>query len=253
MYGRVAVAALAVGVLSTGCVSISQVQTADTLGTGKFQFAIEPGMAGAAVFAQDDTSIDGSVYYPHVDLGLRYGVADRVDLGVRFGSSLVELQTKFLLTHPNDPDKAISLAPSAMALLGSIGEDELSYINLALPVLVGFKTSGGSEFVLGPRVSLARVGVDDTSVSIISAGASVGYALRVAEGFRLMPEVAVSYPLIGSVDTSSDSDVVGGFNGGFVQFKLGFLFGAGRPINRSAVDENENWGDNSNGNTDTGY
>jgi hypothetical protein len=192
-------------------------------------------MAGAAVFS--DSGDSGGIYYPHVDLGLRYGVTDTVDLGVRFGSSLVELQSKFLLTRPEDPNKAISLAPSVMGLLVGSGDDNVSYVNAAMPVLVGFKTSGGSEFVLGPRVALTHLSVGDASATFISAGASVGYALRVTNGFRLMPEVAVSYPLVGALSTSTDSDVVSGFNGGFVQVKLGFLFGSGRPIPSAAPEE----------------
>ncbi|WP_343073237.1 hypothetical protein [Pyxidicoccus fallax] len=221
--------------------SVSHVQTADTLGSGKFQFAVEPGVGGAAVIDSDVGG--GSIYYPHIDLAARYGVSDGVDLGVRFGSSLVELQSKFLLTDSRDPNKAISLAPSVTGMFlgtGDEGDDaSISYVNLSLPLLVGFKTSGGSEFVLGPRVSGTRISgsalEDGAAVNILSVGASVGYALRVTEGFRLMPEVGVSMPVLGEVNTTqTDSEVASGFGGGFVQFKLGFLFGGGRPINRDS-------------------
>jgi hypothetical protein len=236
----VAGAALLLGVVGTGCVSVSHVQTADTLGAGKFQFALEPGMGGAAVISEDAS---GGIYYPHIDLAARYGITDRVDLGVRFGSSLVELQSKFLLTNPNDMGKAISVAPSVMgAFLGSEGSDGVSYMNLAVPVLFGLKTSGGSELVLGPRVSATRLTVgSDAAINILSAGASVGYALRVTEGFRLMPEVGVSIPLVGKVAAGNDSEAAAGFGGGFVQAKLGFLFGAGRPVRRGPdiIVENE--------------
>ncbi|MCP3105205.1 hypothetical protein LZ198_40685 [Myxococcus sp. K15C18031901] len=239
MLRRAVVAAsLCLGFLGTGCVSVSHVQTADTLGQGKFQFAIEPGVGGAAVIG-DSSATSGGIYYPHIDLAARYGVTDRVDLGVRFGSSLAELQTKFLITSPENPDLAVSLAPSVMGVfLGSDDADVGSYVNLAVPVLVGFKTSGGSELVLGPRVSATRISAGSGSTSaaanLVSVGASVGYALRVTEGFRLMPEVGVSVPVIGEFNTSdSNSEIGAGFEGGFIQFKLGFLFGSGRPIRRS--------------------
>jgi hypothetical protein len=240
MMRRVVAGAALVAVCGTGCVSVSHVQTADTLGSGKFQFAIEPGVGGAAII-DTDSGTGGSLYYPHVDLAARYGVSDGVDLGVRFGSSLVELQSKFLLTDSQDPNKAISLAPSVMGVFIGSGADEtegsLSYVNVAVPLLVGFKTRGGSEFVLGPRITGTRLSgsalEDNAAVNILSVGASVGYALRVTEGFRLMPEVGVSVPVLGEVNTSqTDSEVASGFGGGFVQFKLGFLFGGGRPIHR---------------------
>jgi hypothetical protein len=234
---RIAMAAV-LGLLATGCVSVSHVQTADTLGQGNFQFALEPGAAGVAVLSDQEPSV-----FPHVDLALRYGVLDRLDLGVRFGMSLVELQSKVLLTSPEDPDTAISVAPSFMSMLIQLnqGEDDFRYTNVALPVLVGFKTAGGSELVLGPRVTFTRFS-SQTVVSngnIFSAGGSVGYAFRVAEGFRVMPEVGILVPLVGVEDTgTSDSNVRAGFNGGFVQFKLGLLFGGGRPIQKEqAVDE----------------
>jgi len=231
------------------------VQTADTLGSGKFQFAIEPGMGGAAVFSSDETSTaGGSIYYPHVDLAARYGVTDSIDLGVRFGSSLVELQSKFLLSDVNNPDMVVSLAPSVMGVFIGSGDSGINYTNLALPVLVGFKTSGGSEFVLGPRLVGTRIsgGTDENggAVNILSVGASVGYALRVTEGFRLMPEVGVSVPVVGEFNSSNtESEVGAGFGGGFVQFKLGFLFGGGRPINR---DTNVSPADIDNASVDSG-
>jgi len=255
MLRRASVAAsVCLGVLGTGCVSVSHVQTADTLGQGRFQFAIEPGVGGAAVLAGDsDEGLEGesdtdALYYPHLDLALRFGVTDRVDLGVRFGSSLAELQSKFLLTHPDNPHLAVSLAPSLMGVFLGDDSDVGSYVNVALPVLVGFKTPGGSELVLGPRVSATRISgssaTESVAVNLVSVGASVGYALRVTNGFRLMPEVGVSVPVIGEFNsTDSDSEVGAGFGGGFVQFKLGFLFGAGRPIRRDAAPAQEHFVD----------
>ncbi|GHG94167.1 hypothetical protein [Comamonas sp. JC664] len=209
---------------------MSHVQTADTLGAGRFQFAIEPGALGAAVLGGD--SATAGVVMPHFDMALRYGVSERVDVGARVGFSLAELQTKVLLTQPNDPDLAISLAPSISGASITMGDEDegisTRYVNVALPLLVGFKTDGGSELVLGPRVIYTRFG----GVNLLSAGGSLGYALRVSNGLRVMPEVGISFPLVGKVD-GSGADFAAGFNGGFAQFKLGFLFGAGRPIRRN--------------------
>jgi len=239
MLRRSVAAAIAlVGALGTGCASVSHVQTADTLGEGRFQFAFEPGVGGAALVGGSESGVV-SAYYPHVDMSLRYGVTDQVDLGVRLGSSLAELQSKFLLTQPSDPLKAISLAPSVSGAFFGASSDEVawSYLNVSVPVLLGFKSRGGSELVLGPRVMWTRlageVADENAAINIISLGASVGYAIRVTEGFRLMPEVAYSMPVIGEVSARrSNSEALSGFAGGIAQFKLGFLFGAGRPIRR---------------------
>ena len=105
---RSSILMLAALVLASGCASIGSMQTADTLGKGNFQFAVEPGVWGATSISED---VDGFAV-PHLDFAARYGVSETVDIGARLGSSLAELQTKFLLTDVNDPSKAISLAPS---------------------------------------------------------------------------------------------------------------------------------------------
>jgi hypothetical protein len=230
-----AVAALA---LASGCVSIGGVQTADTLGKGNFQFAVEPGVWGAAAIAED---VDGFLL-PHVDFTARYGVSDTVDIGARFGSSLLELQSKFLLTDPSDTGKAISLAPSVAGIFVGAGEGVGGYANVQIPLLIGLKTSGGSEFVLGPRIAdsifFGSGGDGGGIANILSVGASIGYAARVGEGFRIMPEVALLVPVVGTVSANGESDAAAGFTGGLLQFKVGLLFGAGRRA-PTAVDAEE--------------
>jgi hypothetical protein len=240
MQLRMAVAALSLGLLGSGCASISQVQTADTLGAGKFQVGLEPGVRGVTVNATSgDTTASGTGYLPQFDVSLRYGVTDHLDLGARVGTSLVELQGKYLFTDPANPTLAVSLAPSLSGLSLGAGGASAGYVNLGLPVLIGFKTKGGSELVIGPRLDGSRFFAssgNDTSGSYntLSGGASLGYALRVSEGFRLMPEIAVSVPIVGAATATSggSTDSASGALGSALswQFRLGFLFGQGRPI-----------------------
>ena len=248
MQLRMAVAALSLGLLGSGCASISQVQTADTLGAGKFQVGLEPGVryvSASATSSDGTTTASASGYIPQFDVALRYGVTDHLDLGARLGTSLVELQGKYLFTDPANPTLAVSLAPALSGITAGAGGASGGYVSLGLPVLIGFKTSGGSEFVLGPRLDGVRVfgsSDDGTSASYntLSGGASVGYALRVSEGFRLMPEVAVSVPLLGAATATSggSTDSASGVLGGSPTFqvRLGFLFGQGRPIGGVMAD-----------------
>ncbi|XXF77150.1 hypothetical protein P2318_29465 [Myxococcaceae bacterium GXIMD 01537] len=218
----------AVLAMSSGCIAVGSMQTADTLGQGNFQFAVEPGVWGVAAIAND---VEGAVL-PHVDFAARYGLTDTVDIGARFGSSLLEIQSKFLLTDPNDPGKAISLAPSIAGIFVGAGEGVGGYANVALPLLIGLKTGGGSEFVLGPRINNTIVfagGDGNTGIgNSLSVGASVGYAARVGEGFRVMPEISMLVPLVQSISVNGESDAAAGFAGGLIQFKVGLLFGGGR-------------------------
>lgn len=217
-----------------GCASISNVQTADTLGKGNIQVGIEPGAWGAA-------GAGGAAFLPHVDASIRYGVAERVDIGVRAGSSFLEFQSKFLLTTPGDPDIAVSIAPTVggVFVFGATSSTSSSgggILNIGVPVLIGIKTSGGSEFIIGPRVQnfvfFGGAGTSTASGStsgyLLGLGGSVGFFWRIADNFGLLPEVSAVYPVLGAA-----SQVVGGLQGtgaagALMQFKLGVIIGGGR-------------------------
>ncbi|MBX7100633.1 MAG: hypothetical protein K1X89_23170 [Myxococcaceae bacterium] len=220
--GVLAVIALGAG---SGCVSISSMQSADTLGKGNFQIGAEPG-------AQILTGVAG---YPHIDLSFRYGANDRFDIGGRVGQSFLELQTKVLLTEPGAAFK-LSLAPAVGGGYVAAGGAGFGVLNISVPVLAGIAVSDNIELVLGPRmVNWLYFGGSSGgsgSVYAMGVGGSFGAAFGLSESFKLMPEFAVSVPVVGSVSAggSSASGGIGGAGVVFVQFKLGLLFGKTRPL-----------------------
>jgi hypothetical protein len=229
---RTVVVAAALGV--TGCASLSNVQTADTLGKGKFQVGIEPGLWGGA-------GSGGATFVPHVDASFRYGVADRVDIGVRAGSSFLEFQSKFLLTTPGDPKIAVSLAPTfgglVVAAATSGGGGSAGLLNIGVPVLIGFKTSGGSQFVIGPRLQnfilFGSGGGGSGAVYVMGLGGSFGFFWRISDKFGLLPEIAAIYPAVGAAAASGvgSTGLQWLYAGGLMmQFKLGVMitFGGDR-------------------------
>lgn len=209
------------GLLVAACASFSSVQSADTLGRGQVQGAVEPGVWGAVTGR-------GLEMVPHVDGAVRVGVTERLDLGVRAGSSFLEAQGKVLLTPPGHRRLAVSLAPSVGGIFRATG-----LVTASLPVLIGLKLPGAHELVLGPRVQgvFAYDGAQWTT--IVLAGSSVGFLWRITDAFGLLPEVAVLRPIIGAEYANA---VVAGFDvrGVFVQLKLGLLFGRFRPVTDSA-------------------
>lgn len=219
-------------VLGAGCASISNVQTADTLGKGNFQVGIEPGVWGVA-------APQGSTFIPHVDGSVRFGVSEGVDLGVRAGFSLIEFQSKFLFTKPGDQHLAISLAPTIGGFVGGGGNSSAAWLNLGVPLLVGIKLAGGSELVIGPRLqnliiwSSSSTSTSATALYGLALGSSVGFAWRISDNFGLMPEVSAVYPVVGAANFAGLTQASSGFNAGLaiVQFKLGFLVGRFRPLN----------------------
>lgn len=207
---------------------MSNVQTADTLGKGNFQAGIEPGLWGGASSA-------GVAAIPHVDASVRFGVSDRVDLGVRAGSSFLEFQSKFMFTEPANPNLAVSIAPTLGGIFATDGSQSTmgasnaaGILNLGVPVLVGFKLRGGHQVILGPRAQGLFVFSGGGATTILGLGTSVGFAWRLTDNFILLPELAAVFPVVGSEATSAIfRGLIGG--GTFLQFKLGILFGRFRP------------------------
>lgn len=244
-----AAAALLAG---AGCASIGSVQTADTLGKDNLEVSFEPGMQ--ALVADPTVVPQGAAqYYPHVDLAVRYGVTDRIDLGGRVGFSFVEFQSKFLLTDPHNGWLAMSLAPAlgglwsdgSRGLSTPVGSATLSkggIVNLALPLLVGIKL-GRHELTLGPRLQNNLIFFNnaqgDGVVYILGAGGSVGFSISLFEYVRLMPEVSVVPTLYNSAGASPATvfSTVGQLGlMPFFQAKLGIMFGKrGHPLPRADV------------------
>ncbi|WP_136965552.1 hypothetical protein [Polyangium sorediatum] len=204
----------------TGCLSTGRVQTAQTLGQGNFEVSVDPGVIGV---------VGLPTVGPILHAAFRYGVTDRIDLGVRAGNLLGEIQSKFLLTQPENPNLAISIAPGA-GVLFSISPVVNLYV--PVPLLVGFKFGGPHELTLGPRIE--NTVTFDMSNTVSGAlytgglGLSIGFAGQVTDTFRMLPELSAVAPLLiigsdddGSADTNSLGVVLYSFN-------LGFQFGSPR-------------------------
>lgn len=214
-------------ILLGGCASISSVQTADTLGKGGFQLGVEPGVLAAADIAP--TSTAEPAWIPHIDVSARWGVSEGVDLGLRAGLSLLEFQSKFLVTRPGDPRLAVSLAPTLGGLVLSTREDGVQgVLNFALPLLIGVKLAG-NELVLGVRVQnlLLFTGRDRPNIFGVGAGVSIGYAWHITERFGLMPEAALMVPVVGGEAFAQQFKSTSALQAGITlfQFKLGILIG----------------------------
>jgi hypothetical protein len=217
---------------ASGCLSMGTVQTADTLGKGNWQVAVEPGVYGLQ--ATDLGGRSEGVIVPHFDLAFRYGVVDRVDIGVRTGSSLIELQTKFLLTDPMADTLAMSVAPTVGGIfLGSTSSGSssgsITYFNVGVPLLVGIKHWNGNELVFGPRLNniflTAGSGSGGGVAYLFGVGGTVGYCFSIGEIFKILPEFAINVPVAAALASSAGGGSGTGIAGLIYQFKVGLQFG----------------------------
>ncbi len=177
--------AFSLSAVSMGCMSIGSVQTAQTLGRGNSEFSIEPGIQ----FFGDISA--QKVPLPPIALAYRYGVTDRVDLGGRFGTTFAEVQTKVLLTNPDDPSLAIAFAPAvSVGVQPADGWDDIEpTLSVPLPLLVGLKF-GPHELTVGPRSQVfVYASRGDYAFNL---GGTLGLAVQASTKLRLLPELAVS-------------------------------------------------------------
>lgn len=208
--------------ISAGCPSIQSVQTAMTVGEGNYEVGIEPGTFGVA--AQG-----GGVFVLAANVSARFGVSDKVDIGGRFGTSLLEVHGKFMFTDPQD-EQAIqaAFAPQLGGLFLGGGGSGGGYFWLTAPVLVDVPVKR-SAFVFGPRTQIIGVvasgGGEGGGGLILNVGSSVGFAGRVSDNVRLLPEFSAVVPVVAGVSTTGGggADFIGG--GMLYTFTFGILIG----------------------------
>ena len=182
--------------LLTACFQYGSVQTAATNGKGRFEGGLEPGIR--TVFEEE-----GAQPLRHLSASLRYGIHDRVDVGVRLGDNVYDLHGKVMFTKIDSP-VLVSVAPALFI-------DDFGNFATNLPVLVGVPI-GRHELTLGPRLLVSNntitLGLENGEQ--LGLGSSLGFAARITRSFKLLPELTV----------------IAGPQGSFTgDFKLGVLFG----------------------------
>lgn len=208
-----------------GCASVTSLQTAHTVGKGRWQLGVE--LSEQAMIGRDSVTA-----YPMSGIAGRYGITDRIDVGAKVGPSGIELLGKFQLTPP-PPNTVVSIAPHAAIYAWDPGGLELRSYNVGLPVLVGINLPHEHQLILGPKVhnmffsvaaGSARGFVDTTSL-----GGTVGVAWKMPTtktSVRIVTELGALYPLLVYADRY---DGVGGvaWSGTkwTLQANVGFLLG----------------------------
>lgn len=218
-------AALALVFAGLGCSTIGNFQTANTLGKGRFQLALEPAFVG------EPNSEGGLEGYPRLDVAARFGVSDNIDISARVGGSLfevgAEVGAKVQLTDHAEKAFALSIAPSVGGLYSPGYSSPFAAINATLPFLVGIGVGESSQFVFGPKLyNLLIIGNSTSLDDLMMLGGTVGYSAALTKGFRLMPELSIVFPIVACGSTSSSINCALA-KGVYFQGGVGILFGGG--------------------------
>ena len=139
----------------TGCPSLSTMQTPRTVPQGQVRFGLGFEAVGIKTSARTDSSTgtttpSQSVTFPQLELTLRYGVTDNLDIGGKLDPIGAEAGFKYqFLRGPLD----VAIAPAASYIsIGSSSGDSSSSISatyLHLPVLFGLNINENVAIPLG--------------------------------------------------------------------------------------------------------
>jgi len=218
--GFALLAALVAAELSSGCVSLSTMQTARAVPDGILRSDV-----AVSVVTSAPANSNTSVYVPVPEVALRYGIGGGRDLGIKAGP--LGTQFEFKQEVVSQGPLVIAVAPatgfiySTSAPSGS-GSGSVGSFVFHLPLLFGVDLNGGHQVIFGPRLSefvywSQSGGATSRTVSNAATllGASFGLALSTSKALVVMPEVNFATKVAGD-----------GPQGGVgFQFGLGFMFG----------------------------
>ena len=156
---------------------------AHTVEPGHLELFAAPGASGVAVVNADQN------LKPRIEVGARYGVGERIDLGVRLSESGALGSARFQVLRA--PPGMFGIEVLAAPGVAYTYADKLSF---ELPVLIGMNLVGGNQLVVAPRVvevldfGEANLGHPAQFVFI---GASVGFVWQHWMHVALMPELGL--------------------------------------------------------------
>src|SRR3954468_20751028 len=124
------------------CATVGTLQTPDTVGRGRTQIAVEPGLWNAGVHGV-------GIPLPYMGVSARYGIVDSFDLGLRLGTGGTELMGKWQLVR--NPGCSFALSGSAGGYGFGVGDAKAGVLIAQLAPIAGIGI-GPHQIVLSPKV-----------------------------------------------------------------------------------------------------
>ncbi len=180
--------------LATGCIGSTTYHTATPIEKGELEIGVMPGVYGV-------TSDAGSVVLPQVGFGLRTGVADNMDFGVRING--VTVTTDLNIALVNETDFAFSIDPALTAFFFSVGDGSLLWIFAEVGLLADVIKNDAMTMTLGlkPGYTYVSVGAESENEEVTASGdgftvgLTAGLKFKVTESLSIMPSVDVLTPV----------------------------------------------------------
>lgn len=221
---------LALAMACGGCPSFSTLQTPRTVPDGELRFAALAGGAGAL----SDAAGPGP-RAAQFELSARYGLGDRVDVGVKLYALGVEAGVKWLILR-GPLDIAVAPALSYASFDDQMGTSFNAFY-AHLPLLLGWNISDRVTLSFGPKLMFGyqfRSGdvVRDDLLLIegLLVGMYVSVPIRIGRAFWIAPELNA----YANVTNGRVGDVT------IYQGGIGFMFGGAEPALPPDPDDDAN-------------
>jgi hypothetical protein len=159
--------ALALGIiLSQGCASLSGFHTGRTVGENRGEFTASLNAGNAPDFSESEDEVSDAlniVFFPNIELGGRYGISEKFDVGLRLNTSLnVLLDAKYQIVGDQESPFAMSVG----AGFGTFGliSTQAALINFQVPVYTSYHPTEAIGIYLSPRY-IGQVGAAFTETT----------------------------------------------------------------------------------------
>lgn len=130
---------------------------------------------------------------PNLELMLRYGLSDRVDIGGKVNLLGGEMNSRILLF--GSPRLNIAMVPGAGLAFANFAtdDDQVLVATFSSPVLADVRFTSRLSMLLGAK-PIVHISAGEGSDTILYPGGVFGFRIQLSDNFSLFPEVNVHMP-----------------------------------------------------------
>lgn len=187
-------------ILWTGCASFSTHLTPRPTTKGKTELDAH---VNVLAYSKDDGQ---RRVFPNVELALRYGLSDTVDIGGKVNAGTVELNSRIALVLSDGFDLGIVPSAGIVAIDTSSGHEQAGIVTFGAPILAGVHIGSTTTLLLGAKLSAGISTItlkDDQELTkgksgelVFYPGGVIGFELMLTETFALFPEINFLFPYL---------------------------------------------------------
>jgi hypothetical protein len=191
--------ALALAIVSTGCASFSTHLTPRPTSQGKTEIDAH---VDVLAFTDDDGT---RAVLPNVEMSIRYGLSDTVDIGGKLNAAGVEMNSRVALVLSDGFDLGVVPGAGVLAASGTAGHPQVVLLTFGMPLLAGVRVTPTTTLLLGAKFSVHiatgkpennDVGFASSGEVVLYPGGVIGLELMLTDNFALFPEINFLFPYL---------------------------------------------------------